>query len=114
MTPDTRDVLELRVRFIVAQQLGVDEAQLAFETSLVEDLAADSLDLVELALTLETEFGIVVGPSSFDAVRTYGDLAATIIELVQTRGRHVPTGAKSDPGLPQSSVPRMMTLAIVK
>jgi acyl carrier protein len=94
MTPDTSNVLELRVRFIVAQQLGVDEAQLAFETSLVEDLAADSLDLLELALTLETEFGIVVGPSSLDAVRTYGDLAATIIELVQTRGRHVPTFAK--------------------
>jgi acyl carrier protein len=46
-----------RVRKIIAEQLGVDEADIAPKTSFVEDLNADSLDLVELIMTLEEEFG---------------------------------------------------------
>ncbi|MDP2950259.1 MAG: acyl carrier protein [Chloroflexota bacterium] len=46
-----------RVRKIIAEQLGVDEADLKPNTSFVEDLNADSLDLVELIMSLEEEFG---------------------------------------------------------
>ena len=46
-----------RVRKIIAEQLGVDEANIAPKTSFVEDLNADSLDLVELIMSLEEEFG---------------------------------------------------------
>jgi acyl carrier protein len=46
-----------RVRKIIAEQLGVDEADIAPKTSFVEDLNADSLDLVELIMSLEEEFG---------------------------------------------------------
>jgi acyl carrier protein len=45
-----------RVRKIIAEQLGVDEAEIKPETSFVEDLNADSLDLVELIMSLEEEF----------------------------------------------------------
>lgn len=45
-----------RVRKIIADQLGVDEAEIKPETSFVEDLNADSLDLVELIMSLEEEF----------------------------------------------------------
>ena len=48
-------VLE-RVRKIISEQLGVDEAEIQPETSFVEDLNADSLDLVELIMSLEEEF----------------------------------------------------------
>ncbi|MGQ9572506.1 MAG: acyl carrier protein [Dehalococcoidia bacterium] len=46
-----------RVRKIIAEQLGVDEASISPNTSFVEDLNADSLDLVELIMSLEEEFG---------------------------------------------------------
>jgi len=46
-----------KVRKIIAEQLGVDEANIAPKTSFVEDLNADSLDLVELIMSLEEEFG---------------------------------------------------------
>jgi len=46
-----------RVRKIIAEQLGVDEADIKSNTSFVEDLNADSLDLVELIMSLEEEFG---------------------------------------------------------
>jgi acyl carrier protein len=45
-----------RVQKIIAEQLGVDEAEIKPETSFVEDLNADSLDLVELIMSLEEEF----------------------------------------------------------
>jgi acyl carrier protein len=45
-----------RVRKIIADQLGVDESEIKPETSFVEDLNADSLDLVELIMSLEEEF----------------------------------------------------------
>ena len=45
-----------RVRKIIAEQLGVEESDIAPETSFVDDLNADSLDLVELIMSLEEEF----------------------------------------------------------
>ncbi len=45
-----------RVQKIIAEQLGVDESELKPETSFVDDLNADSLDLVELIMSLEEEF----------------------------------------------------------
>jgi acyl carrier protein len=53
-----------RVKKIIADQLGVDEANIAPKTSFVEDLNADSLDLVELIMSLEEEFG--QGSQSFE------------------------------------------------
>ena len=50
------DNLEARVRKIVAEQLGVAEADIKNESSFVEDLGADSLDNVELVMALEEEF----------------------------------------------------------
>ena len=45
-----------RVRTIIAEQLGVDEGEITPQTSFVDDLNADSLDLVELIMSLEEEF----------------------------------------------------------
>jgi len=45
-----------RVRKIIAEQLGVDEAEITPQTSFVDDLNADSLDLVELIMSIEEEF----------------------------------------------------------
>ena len=54
------DNVEQRVKKIVAEQLGVNEAEIKNESSFVDDLGADSLDTVELVMALEEEFGIEI------------------------------------------------------
>src|SRR3989442_1643975 len=79
------DFVEPRVRRVVAEQLGVNTEELTPDVSLTDDLAADSLDLLELTLALEAEFGIVVSESALERVRTYGDLRATVHALLPQR-----------------------------
>jgi len=52
--------IEQRVKKIVAEQLGVNEAEIKNESSFVDDLGADSLDTVELVMAFEEEFGIEI------------------------------------------------------
>lgn len=66
--------LEPRVRRVVADQLGVDPEELAPGVSLTDDLAADSLDLVDLTIGLEEDLGITLPESAVDEIRTYGEL----------------------------------------
>ena len=79
------DFVEPRVRRLVAEQLGVNVEELTPDVSLTDDLAADSLDLLELMLALEAEFGIVVSESALERVRTYGDLRITVHALLHQR-----------------------------
>ena len=76
---------ELRVRRVVADTLGVGLEELEREVSLRDDLAADSLDLVELALALEAKFGITVPDRVLDLVRSYGDLVEATVDLIRGR-----------------------------
>jgi acyl carrier protein len=76
---------ELRVRRVVADTLGVGLEELVREVSLRDDLAADSLDLVELALALEAKFGITVPDRVLDWVRSYGDLVEATADLIRAR-----------------------------
>ena len=52
--------IEQRVKKIIAEQLGVNEAEIKTESSFVDDLGADSLDTVELVMAFEEEFGIEI------------------------------------------------------
>ena len=52
--------VEVRVKKIIAEQLGVNEAEIKSESSFVDDLGADSLDTVELVMAFEEEFGIEI------------------------------------------------------
>ena len=79
------EFVEPRVRRVVAEQLGVNAEELTTNVSLTDDLAADSLDLLELALVLEAELGIAIPESTIEALRTYGDLLDAVQAL--TRGR---------------------------
>ena len=74
---------EARLRQLVAQQLSVDSAQVVTESCLVEDLAADEMDLLEIAVALEEEFGLVLSDAVLRKVRTYGDLLESFTELLQ-------------------------------
>ena len=69
---------EVRVRRVVADHLGVEPEELGADVSLVDTLAADSLDLLDVALALEDEFQIVLAESVIDSLRTYGELVAAV------------------------------------
>jgi acyl carrier protein len=62
-----------RLSKIVVEQLGVDEADIKPEASFVEDLNADSLDLVELVMSLEEEFGTEISDEDAERIRTVQD-----------------------------------------
>ncbi|MBC7236674.1 MAG: acyl carrier protein [Chloroflexi bacterium] len=62
-----------RVRKIIVEQLGVDEDQVTMEASFREDLEADSLDLVELIMALEEEFGGDISDEEAQQIETVGD-----------------------------------------
>lgn len=87
-----RAVLDARLREVVADQLGTDVPVLTSDVSLVDDLAADSLDLAEMGLAIEAEIGLPVPLRRLDRVRTFGDLLATVHELCDRTPRPVPLG----------------------
>jgi len=65
--------IEKRVKEIVAEQLGVDEAQVTNEASFMDDLGADSLDTVELVMALEEEFDIEISDENAEKIQTVQD-----------------------------------------
>ena len=96
--------VKFRLRAVVAEHLGVAEDQLWPAASLAEDLGADSLDLVELAIAVETEFGIAIPEAAIGRVRTYGDLAQATVALACRKdapslGREVETASNGDGAL---------------
>jgi acyl carrier protein len=71
-----------RLKKIVVEQLGVDEADVKPEASFVDDLNADSLDLVELIMSLEEEFGMEISDEEAEKIKTVGDAQEYIEEHV--------------------------------
>lgn len=61
---------------IIAKQLDVDASSITLESKLVDDLKADSLDVVELIMDLEQEFDIEIPDEELPNVRTVGDIVA--------------------------------------
>jgi acyl carrier protein len=64
---------EDRVKEIIAKELEVDVKQLTSEAKFIEDLGADSLDIVELVMALEEEFGLDIPDEDADKLKTVGD-----------------------------------------
>ena len=77
--------VEARVASIVGDQLGVDVGKLTRESSLLEDLGADSLDVVELIMALEEEFGLKVPDDDVENIRSLGDMVEYLAARVEAR-----------------------------
>ena len=78
----TEEVFE-RVKKIIVEQLGATEASVTMEASFIDDLGADSLDIVELVMALEEEFDIEIPDSDAEKVVTVGDVVDYIKENVK-------------------------------
>ena len=65
--------VEEKVIGIVSEQLGVPKEEVSRESSFVDDLKADSLDVVELVMEFEDEFEITIPDDDYEKIRTVGD-----------------------------------------
>lgn len=70
--------IEMRVKQIIVEQLGVDEGEVVANASFVDDLGADSLDLVELIMAFEEEFGFEIPGDDAEKILTVRDAIAYI------------------------------------
>ncbi len=73
--------IEEKVSIIVADKLGVDRAEVTPDAVFIDDLGADSLDLVELIMAMEEEFGFEIADEDAEKLRTVGD----VINFIKAR-----------------------------
>ena len=72
-----------KVKELLASQLEMDAAKISEDTDIINDLGADSLDVVEMIMMLEEEFGIVITDESIYGYKTVGEIASFIEKMVE-------------------------------
>ncbi len=75
-----------KVKEVIINKLGVSEEDVKEEASFVEDLGADSLDIVELIMDMEEEFGIEIPDEAAEKIRTVGEAIQYIEQEQQSEG----------------------------
>ncbi|EJO5348209.1 acyl carrier protein [Clostridium botulinum] len=63
-----------KIKSTIAEQLSIDEDEITMESSFIDDLGADSLDIVELIMALETEFDLEIPDEEAEKISTVGDV----------------------------------------
>lgn len=63
-----------KIKKIIVDQLGVDESKISEDSSFVDDLGADSLDIVELIMAFEEEFDMEIPDEDAEKIKTVGDV----------------------------------------
>ncbi len=74
--------LTKKLNSLVADQLGVDLCEIRPDSNLLDDLGADSLDIVELVMAIEENFDIEISDEDAEVIRTVGDVEKYIAERV--------------------------------
>ncbi len=75
--------LDAKVKNIIVEQLGVDADRVKGEASFIDDLGADSLDIVELVMAMEEEFDLEIPDEAAEKLRTVGD----VTKYLQSKGK---------------------------
>lgn len=75
------DIFE-QVKKILCEQLDLEEEQVTEESEIIADLGADSLDIVDLVMTLEEEFDTEIPDEDIEGLRTIGDIVKYVEEKV--------------------------------
>ena len=70
-----------KIKSILAEQLGADEDDMTMDTDIAKDLGADSLDVVELLMSIEDEFEVEIPDEEIENIKTIGELT----EYIQAR-----------------------------
>ena len=76
------EVVGTRLRGLMADQLGVDPGEMRPDANILEDLGADSLDVVEMVMAIEEAFDIEVSDEDAEAMRTVGDVEAYVAKRI--------------------------------
>ncbi len=69
-----------QIKELLAEQLDLDESKITMDSDIVEDLEADSLDVVDLVMSMEDEFGVEVPDEVIENFKTVGDVVRYIEE----------------------------------
>ena len=78
---ETEEIFE-QVKTVIVEQLGIDEASVRMDSSFLDDLGADSLDIVEFIMALEEEFGIEIPDEDVEKIVTVKDVVEYISENI--------------------------------
>lgn len=70
-----------RIIDIVSDKLGINKTEIKLENSLTEDFAADSLDVVEIIMGIEKDFGITIDDTEISGIKTVGDVVDKIEKI---------------------------------
>lgn len=89
MSADDVDIqaIQDKVIDIISEQMGVDKAEIARETSFINDLNADSLDTVELVMEFEDEFDLSIPDEEAEKIQTVGAAVDYIVNIAQSQGK---------------------------
>ena len=80
MASMSKEEIMAKLKPVIAEQLGVDESEVTETASFTEDLNADSLDLVELIMSLEEQFGLQISDEDAEKLTTVGEAVEYIYE----------------------------------
>jgi acyl carrier protein len=78
---ETEEIFE-KVKTVIVEQLGIDESSVRMESSFLDDLGADSLDIVEFIMALEEEFGLEIPDEDVEKIVTVKDVVEYISENI--------------------------------
>ena len=78
---ETEEIFE-KVKTVIVEQLGIDESSVRMDSSFLDDLGADSLDIVEFIMALEEEFGFEIPDEDVEKIVTVKDVVEYISENI--------------------------------
>lgn len=71
-----------RIRELLAEQLDIDEEKITMDSDILEDFEADSLDVVDMVMTLEDEFGVEIPDEDIENFHTVGDVVRFVDDSI--------------------------------